>query len=948
MFYELIYTRCKQGMDILKKGQSISVEGYKVYACTPEIMNEGVLDLQFFTNAVQTKQSYNDPDFMDDAYLYYVPDSGSSFILNFHPVPFDKEAKGNYSHRPGNFINHALIGSFYEYYPFELFKNNDIWNAQTKGEAYYYEQAPSALPARNDISKPQSRYTYEDIAAFINDGRKEALVKAVSFLISQYAVNPENRKYLVITDDSSEKIELWIAAIECAFSPKIAASIPFATRMDKFITANRYTVNQLGMFHIQMNLQDPNQKQRFRAMMVGVDERDKSNVNAAKPLASSPFVLLEGKKKNALFDADTSDKYYQLVTAFNKEHRQFCRVFLQMFKIATPDTGIFDLYKLFAGLGDVHKRDARTVVNFLEQLEKYSPAYPSEFKDIHNSIEKELSRFLQEDLASAFTIIDWLEKVSKAIGDAESKQRISDMVCKTFLDFIFNRSDSTGTLAFWNRIKTGEFFKDIKAAVTNVDTLRANCSKLKSPDIATFVQIYIECEKDPQNILGILKYAVNKCFIDKDKVSMRNIVAAISSLSKNVPNLLLSLCAEDAGLAEFIIENMLNVDESVIVSDDSMREFCGKLREKKLDKCLNIVFERRLVKIQPSEYVQFFSTVRIFADIKDIAYFGLCNICYSQNNDILSTKMVSALSDVIKTNLSDFLLSLCTESAGFAEFIIENIIKIDRQAIESDDAMKTFLIKLQSKKLEKAILAVLKKRLLKLHQVKDYEQFIKTTNEISGIDKNDLAVIYELIDQRINVNDTNVLAFAELLQKNAKDANCKNSVHICAMYIIKQKPENFIAALDKYVKQGFPAIHDKTFSDALINCLLNTEFSKEEQEYIMRMLENAHEDYYRKYASELFAKQVERQDKWKSLILSASKSKKQEIDDILVQVMIDTKQTEKALTALRQCFAGTSASTYFDGLINKMLETLNSKKSKSWLFGLFKRKNKESLHEEKK
>jgi hypothetical protein len=940
-------------MDILKKGQSISVEGYKVYACTPEIMNEGVLDLQFFTSAVQTKQSYIDPDFMDDAYLYYVPDSGSSFLLNFHPVHFDKEAKGNYSHRPGNFVNQAFAGDFSGFYPFELFKNNNTWNAQAKGEAYYYEQAPSALPSRRDINNQQSLYTYEKIAAFIADGRKEALAKAVSFLISQYIVDPENRKYLVIRDESSEKIELWIAAIECAFSPKIAASIPFASRMDKFINTNRYTVNQHGMFHTQMNLQDPNQKQRFRAMIVGVDERDKSNANATRPLASSPFVLLEGKEKKALFDADTSDRYYQLITTFNEDHRQFCRIFLQMFKIYLPKVDIYDLYKLFSELGGIHKRNAREITAILDRLEKNIPAYTSNFKDIHNSIEKELPRFLQEDLTSAFKIINWLEKISKTINDSESKQRISGIICKTFLDFIYNKSNSARTLEFWNQIRTSEFAKDVAVAITDIPTLKANLPNLKSSDMATFMQIYIEYEKNGQNIMEIIKYAAKKCFAVKDEISMRNVVAAMHPLGKNISNILLSLCTEDIGFAEFIIENMLNIDESVISSNDSMKEFCNQLREKKLDKCLNVVLKRRFVKIQPSEleYEQFFKMVEMFADIKDIAYSGLYIMCYRKHNEILSTKIISALSRVIKTNLSDFLLSLCNPNdLGFAEFIVEEILKHDRQAIESDDAMKIFFVKLQSKNLEKTMFVVLKKRILKIY-LTDFERFIKTINEMSGIDKNDLVMIYELIDEKITINginDSKTLALAELLQKNAATANCKNSVHICAMSIIKQKRENFIDELEKYVKKGFPAIQNKDFSNALIDCLLSTKFSKKEQEYIVRMLENAHEDYYRKYVYKLFANQVEQREKLNALISSASKIEKQNIDDMLVQTMIETKQTKETLNELYLCFNDTSTAAYFNDLMDKALESIDSEKSFfSRLGGLFKRKNKKTDQEEK-
>jgi len=347
MFYELIYTRCKHGFDILRGGQAVTGEGYKVYACTPQLIDEKNLDLNFLANAVQTKQSYSDPDFMDDAYLYFAPDFRSGFMIDFHPVIYDKNAEGNYSHRPGNFLNHVLIGDYSEKYPFELFKNKKIWNAREKNEAYYYETDPSDLCEHGEINNYKSYYTFEDIKAFVADGRVEALAKTVSFLITQFEKKPENRKYLVIKDESSENIEKWIAAVECAFSPRIAAAIPFATRMDNFITANRYTINQTGKFVLNINLQDPKQKKRFRAMIIGVDTRDKSNNKTENPPAGSPFVLLNGIDKKALFEADISNNFFRLITSFTDEHKYFCRVFLQKQNINSPDKKIFNLYKIF-------------------------------------------------------------------------------------------------------------------------------------------------------------------------------------------------------------------------------------------------------------------------------------------------------------------------------------------------------------------------------------------------------------------------------------------------------------------------------------------------------------------------------------------------------------------------------------------------------------------------
>jgi hypothetical protein len=339
---------------------------------------------------------------MDDAYLYFVPEKGDCFMQNFYPVPFDPNAKGNYAHRAGNFVNHIIIGNFSDFYPFELFRDSAVWYAKTRGESYYYENAPTDLPMRDDIGDPAGQFGIEEIGAFITDGRKEALMCAVSFLIAQYELPIEERKFLVIRDDSEEKIEMWIAAIEHAFSPRMAAAIPFATRMDKFGDTNKYTVNQLGVYQTQINLQDQKQKLRYRAMIVGVDERDRVNAGAARPLAHSTFVLLDGKEKKAMFDADISNRYYRFITSFNSAHQSFCREFLQMINIAAPTSDIYRLLDVYYGLCENSSPlTAKEMAKAVDFIGKYNLLPSSRLEKIYAGITAELPRFLQEDLYSA-------------------------------------------------------------------------------------------------------------------------------------------------------------------------------------------------------------------------------------------------------------------------------------------------------------------------------------------------------------------------------------------------------------------------------------------------------------------------------------------------------------------------------------------------------------------
>jgi len=581
MYYELIYTRCRQGIDILRGGKAISSDGFKVYSCTPNLMKDGTVDLPFLLDAAQAKQTYSDPVFMDDAYLYFVPDKGSGFMVDFHPVHYDPAAKGDYSHRPGNFLNQILVGDYSGFYPFELFGDTSVWNAKARGEAYYYETPASPLPSRN-IADPPGQLGVDEIAAFIADGREEALKAAVSFLISQFEQAPENRKFLVIRDESSENIEKWTAAIELAFSPRIASVIPFATRMDGFATSgNRYTVNQLGVYQTQINLQDPNQKQRYRAMIVGVDERDRTNAAAARPLASSPFALLDGKGKKALFEADTSHPYYDHITRFDDTHLDFCREFLKMFDIKEPGSGIFRLFESYAALVLADPLpDAKTVEQNILVLGGYRLSNCSCLKCIYQRINKEveLRRFLKEDPQSALQIIKWLQSVSKLIGDNSASKQLTDLVCKEFADQIIKEKDVDRCFKFWENIKSSEFASVVAKYIVSPQIFKQFTDSGRVTN--TFVIIYLECAASlgnvgEQDIKKITSAGMKLCFDKNNSKSAGKVINALSQ-NKNISykEILLSIAKEaEAEFAIFIINCLIESDESLAASHSDLVEF---------------------------------------------------------------------------------------------------------------------------------------------------------------------------------------------------------------------------------------------------------------------------------------------------------------------------------------------------------------------------------------
>jgi hypothetical protein len=602
MFEELIYTRCRQGIDILT-GRTVSGGGLNVYACTPSLHEAGNTYLRFLLDVAQWKQSYKEPDFMDDAYLYFVVDNGGSIMLEFHPIPLDKTATGNYSHRRGNYLNHVLVGDYSSFYPFELFRDNAVWNAKTRGEAYYYENAPTELLPRTDISDPSGPFGIEEIGAFISDGRADAFMRAVSFLIAQYELPPEERKYLVIRDESSEKIELWIAAIEHAFSPRMAAGLPFATRMDEFKSANRYAVNQMGVYQPQKNFQDESQKLRCRAMIIGVDERDRTNAAAARTTANSPFVLLDGKEKRALFEADISNAYFQFITGFNEVHQSFCREFLQMINITEPSADVYRLLDIFKALENTLLPNAEDMGKIVSLLGKYTLFDSTKLQNIYARITAELPQYLREDPRSTLQIIKWLQATARTVNDTGANLRLTDIVCKVFTEQMCKSPDSEGAFDFWRNIKNSEFASSVAGYFVDPAILQANKPHLRQfefQDIIMYVFVYLDCaayvnSDKEQDLQGITNWGLQHCCKeDKTDAAYKILDLLTQNQRVNVQDVLFSIAkGAENDYAEFIINLLIKYDNSIVSSDVALAAFLKKLSAEKMEHLAVVVLKDR-------------------------------------------------------------------------------------------------------------------------------------------------------------------------------------------------------------------------------------------------------------------------------------------------------------------------------------------------------------------
>jgi hypothetical protein len=409
MLNEIIYTRCGTGRDILKKGAAIANEGYKCHSCSDALFNDGsVLDFQFLRTIAGVAHPFSEPDFVDDAYLYYVPEQGKPLFQNFHPIP---NSKG----RAGNFVSQIFVGDP-DSYPCEAFGGED-WDAKLKTEDYYYgfrENAPPFLPQRGAPLSP-GNINFETAGRFIAQGRAELLKKAIWFLFSQYALSTGERKYLIVKD-TTENIKLWIAAMEYAFPPQIACTIPFATRMAEAAATggtkgNRYFIGADGLSTATL---EENTEKRLKAMIVGIDLKDQA-ANTLRVLPAYPYCLLDGTQKTVSFNTDDSihEDYYNLVTEFDENHRRFIDFLSHIpeLKISADIIKLCGVFKYLYLTPDTSWISAE-LIKHLELLMNYRAITADE--EPVKKVVSHIDAVLLKDEPNGYKLFDFLRKIKAA------------------------------------------------------------------------------------------------------------------------------------------------------------------------------------------------------------------------------------------------------------------------------------------------------------------------------------------------------------------------------------------------------------------------------------------------------------------------------------------------------------------------------------------------------
>ena len=339
MFREAVHTRCGHGIDIVT-GRRFDIDGYKVHDIDGTLLADDKIDKHLLSDQLLTRMPGK-----EDGYSYLVPDIGEASLINYHSVDSGAD-------RQGNFVSQAYVGDFKEVYPFTTFGDDATWDAKKTSESDYYKRIPTfGIYEKSAIGS--HRFETSDVSKFISTGNRNMLLRRLlSFIINEFKKPVGNRRSIIIKDATEHDIEMWVKTVELAFSPRIAASISFTTRIES-LRSNFYTVDD-RMRYDGIDLTRGDEFQRSMYLIVGVID-DESGAPIIEMGHNQRYVVLDGKTMTfdgCEHEAPALLRYLDLVTSYTLSHRTFVTEFLQMFDIAQPDMRLGTLAEAFNALTD--------------------------------------------------------------------------------------------------------------------------------------------------------------------------------------------------------------------------------------------------------------------------------------------------------------------------------------------------------------------------------------------------------------------------------------------------------------------------------------------------------------------------------------------------------------------------------------------------------------------
>lgn len=553
MLNQLIYTRCMPHRDLKNKGQVLRADGFGVFSMSQELVtNPPVSNYDFLQNRLAIENGAKETSAAGLFNSYeYTAISSEVYAMSFEFArPHCKEPRKNgKGHRTGTYIKQCLVGVLGDY-PFKWF-GASVWDAHLKSENdYYLDENPSAEPAWLSTVEdmPNGSYiTVDKIKQFVKAGRAEAVKAGIWFLLHEYA-KPENERKVLLIKDIPENVELWIAAIEYAFSAEMAQKVTFSTNKTKLGTQIDnilfFYTDDSGKFY-QMRNNSIKQTRHPYNMIVGYHPKD-GFCAAVKQMPTSNFVMIDGTTNTVSFATDESIRspYYTAAVQYNADIIDFTSIVLPSLPVDTITEEIPELYDAYKYLLDsnhrVEKWTYREAITELQSFTQYGiPKNDALNMYILDESMRGYQRFAAEDERNNFKLLKVLWGIARlAKRTREVTGCLADQLTAGMMNLKVSGNALTGT---WNAIKAGEVQSIVRPALHdlfNDGDLASYSNQFEgalSSAVSTILEMYFDMLSFEKNgIASILESNEKYQFVCRGLIALIDDRSALQSALKGI------------------------------------------------------------------------------------------------------------------------------------------------------------------------------------------------------------------------------------------------------------------------------------------------------------------------------------------------------------------------------------------------------------------------------
>lgn len=553
MLNQLIYTRCMPHRELKNKGQVVRSDGFGVFTMSQGLIsNPPVSNYDFLQTrlAVQNGAKETSAVGLFNSYEYTFLDK-SVYALSFEVArPHCKEPRKNgQGHRTGTYIKQCLVGSVQDY-PFMWF-GASAWNAHLKSENdYYLDDDPNAMPEllQEVQEHPSNGYiTIDRVKAFVNDGRTEAVKAGIWFLLQEYSKHENERKVLLIKD-TPENVELWIAAMEYAFSPEMASTITFATNKTKLGVQTDsilfYYTDETGKFYPMFNRNIPQIRHPYN-MIVGYHPKD-TFCASVKQMPTSNFVMIDGGSKTFSFAPDDSIRatYYSAVVKYDADIIDFCCIVLPSLPLEGISNKIPELYDAYKYILDsnhkVEKWSYRETINALRSFTQFGvPTNEALNMYILDETLRGYQRFIIEDERNGFALLKVLWNISISTNRT---QEVTGCIADRLISEMSNlKSSGVALAATWNAIKMAKVQNVAQPALNDMfndgelSSYSNQFASVSADAICTIMEMYFDTlSRERNGINSIVESNEKYQFVCLSLISLINNESALHSVLNNI------------------------------------------------------------------------------------------------------------------------------------------------------------------------------------------------------------------------------------------------------------------------------------------------------------------------------------------------------------------------------------------------------------------------------